>query len=496
MTGPLLRLYRCLPASTRSAAASMHGYHIRSWRYGRETERLVQEALEREQWGPAHWREWQEERLVRLLHHAATSVPYYRDEWLARRRRGDRSSWEELANWPVLKKEAVREHPRAFVADGCDVRRMFHEHTSGTTGKSIDLWWSRRTVRTWYALFEARWRHWHGVSRRDRWAILGGQLVTPVAQRRPPFWVWNVALNQLYMSSYHLAPDLIPFYLDALQRHRVRYLWGYSSSLYALAQEALRLGRSDLRMAVALTNAEPLFAYQRHAIAEAFHCPVRETYGMAEIVAAAGDCQSGQLHLWPEVGWLEVLEGDQAAEDGRVGDLIGTGLLNVDMPLIRYRVGDRGARQSAEIPCPCGRTLPRLAAVEGRQDDVLHTVDGRRIGRLDPVFKADLPVREAQIIQEALAKVRVRYVPAPEFGPASARSIITRLQARMGAVEVILEPVSEVPREANGKFRAVICRIPTEERSPPPSGREQSADRAPDAWTEGPVAGGARSGRA
>src|SRR5262249_43089394 len=145
------------------------------------------------------------------------------------------------------------------------------------------------TVRAWYALMEARWRRWYGVSRHDRWAILGGQLVTPVAQRRPPFWVWNAALRQLYMSSYHLAPHLIPYYLDALRRHRIQYLWGYPSALHALAQEAVRRQRRDLKMTVAIANAEPLFDYQRQTIAEAFQCPVRETYGLAEIVAAASE---------------------------------------------------------------------------------------------------------------------------------------------------------------------------------------------------------------
>ena len=38
-------------------------------------------------------------------------------------------------------------------------------------------------------------------------------------------------------------------------------------------------------MTVAITNAEPVYDYQRATIAQAFNCPVRETYGMAEIVA-------------------------------------------------------------------------------------------------------------------------------------------------------------------------------------------------------------------
>src|SRR5262249_51357666 len=153
--------------------------------------------------------------------------------------------------------------PLDFLADDRRPGQMCHEHTSGTTGKPVNLWLSREIVRAWYALAEARWRRWYGVSRRDRWAILGGQLVTPMARRRAPFWVWNAACNQLYMSSYHLAPDLVPDYLEALRDYRVRYLLGYTSALHVLAQEVLRTGRDDVGMAVVITNAEPLLEHQR-----------------------------------------------------------------------------------------------------------------------------------------------------------------------------------------------------------------------------------------
>src|SRR5205823_4377881 len=174
-----------------------------------------------------------------------------------------------------------------------------------------------------------------------------------------------------------------PYYLDALARYRVAYLEGYTSSLYALAQEALHLGRRDLQVAVAIPNAEPVEDYQRQAIAAAFGCSVRETYGMAESVAAHSECPS----------------------------------------------------------------------------------DSRRFGRLVPVFKADLPVHEAQIVQDTLRRVRIRYVPTANFTPEAARTLVERLQARMGNVAVVLEPVAEIPRTAAGKFRAVVCNVPPEERA-------------------------------
>lgn len=460
LTAKFLPFYHQLPYPLKVLIASLRGYHLRWRRYGAETEPLVEEALARQRWTAQHWQAWQGERLAMVLSRAATQVPYYREQWAQRRRQGDRASWEYLENWPILEKEPLRVNPRAFVAENCDTKRMIPYHTSGTSGKPLTLWRSPATERAYYALFEARNRRWHGVSYHDRWAMLGGQLVTPAWRRQPPFWVWNFGLHQLYMSSYHLAPDLIPYYLDAMVRYRIKYLWGYTSALYALALEIVRLKRQDLQMTVAITNAEPLFDYQRRAIAEAFRCPVRENYGITELVVAAMECPHGTLHLWPEVGCAEVIEGQHPVPPGVTGDLVCTSLINSDMPLIRYRVGDRGALPEQDNPCACGRTLPALARVEGGVDDVLFTADGRPIGRLDPVFKGDLPIREAQIIQESLTEIRVRYVPAPGFDSAAERSLIEELRARLGMVEVVLEPVQDVPRGPNGKFKAVINNIP------------------------------------
>jgi phenylacetate-CoA ligase len=453
-----LQIYHKMPSWSRSVAASLRGYYLNSWRYDSKTERLVEEALERDFWSEKQWRDFRENRLSFVLNRAATQVPFYREQWAKRRRNGDKSSWEILENWEILEKKPLREHAAEFVADDCRREKMYHDHTSGTTGTSLNLWSNAETVKLWYALFEARSRRWYDVTRRDRWAILGGQLIVPVANRKPPFWVWNAGLNQLYLSSYHLAPDLIKNYLDAIAKYRVTYILGYSSALYSLAQEVLRQKRKDIQLKVAITNAEPLFDYQRETISEAFNCPVRETYGMAEVAAAASDCEHGRLHQWLDVGVVETDSTDQSVPQ----DFICTGLINADMPLVRYRVGDCGS--FSDEKCKCGRSLPLIAKIEGRSDDVLWTTDGRRIGRLDPVFKNDLPVKEAQIIQKSLKKIVVRLVPADDFNPQAAKNLSERIRERMGDVEIILETVTEIPRTERGKFRAVICDLSAEER--------------------------------
>ena len=456
-----LKLYHHLPYPAKVLAASARGRALGRWRYAPETERLVEEALARDDWTAGQWRAWREERLAFVLHRAATRVPYYRDQWAQRRAAGDRAAWDMLDNWPVLSKDALRLNPKAFLADDCDPARMYYEHTSGTTGKPLHLWHSRETLVAWYALTEARMRRWYGVGRDDRWAILGGQLVAPVGRDRPPFWVWNIALRQLYLSAYHLAPDNVAAYLEALRRHGVVYLLGYPSGLHALARVAVERGLDAPRLRVAIGNAEPLLAHQRETIAAAFECPVRETYGMAEYAAAGSECERGRLHAWPEAGHIEVLAdaADAPLPDGAAGRLVATALLNADMPLIRYATGDRAAL--AAEACPCGRGLPVIAGIEGRVDDVVITPDGRAIGRLDPVFKADLPIREAQIIQETRDTLRVLYAPTDAYTPADGEALVGRIHDRVGPeMTVVLEAVDAVPRTANGKFRAVISLLP------------------------------------
>jgi len=452
-----LKVYHSLPYLLKVLGASLHGYNLNHWRYGSETEKLVAEALERETWSIEQWENWQEEHLAFILHLAATNVPYYRDHWQKRRSAGDTASWEILSNWSVLKKSTLRENPKAFLIENSSARRLYVEHTSGTTGTPLTLFQSRTTLHHWYSLYEARIRRWNHVSRNDRWAIIGGQMVTTFNQIKPPFWVWNQAFHQLYLSSYHISDVNTQSYISAIQKYQVRYILSYPSSLTALAESVLRKNTTAPPLQVAIINAEPLFDYQRALISKAFRCPVINTYGMSELVCGASECEHGSLHLWPEAGIIEVMddEKDEKISQYETGRIIATGLLNSDMPLIRYETGDRGSLKPGT--CTCGRHMPMLNQIDGRMDDVIITRDGRRIGRLDPIFKADIPIQEAQIIQEDLETVRIKYIPGSGYD--HDKLLSQRLHERLGDMNFIFERVESIPRGSNGKFKAVISKV-------------------------------------
>jgi phenylacetate-CoA ligase len=283
-------------------------------------------------------------------------------------------------------------------------------------------------------------------------------------------------MKHLYLSANHVSRANTPYFLDALKDYQIDHIVGYSSSLAVLARETLQLVAAQPFINGIITMAEPLNSQQRDVIKAAFGCEVRETYGMSELVAMATECDSGTLHLWPEVGWLETFADheDRPLAAGSAGRLVCTSLMNTDMPLIRYIVGDRGRISSGDPSCGCGRNLPSILSIEGRTNDLLLTRDGREVYWLNPVFYG-LPLIEAQIIQESLDTIRILYVPTISFTKEHEDLIATRLKLRFGEVDVVLEAVPSIPRASNGKFRAVVCNLSDLERN---SARKSSVPSA------------------
>ena len=452
-----LDIYQRLPYSVRCALATARGWRLNATRYGGETDALVAAALERDRWSPDAWAERTEASLAGQLHTAATTVPGYAG---CRDPDGARSAIDALAEWPILTKEDLRKDPRAYVSTAHDPRTLVADHTSGTTGTPLTVYADRGAVRRWYALFEARVRRWNGVALGDRWAMLGGQLVVGVERTRPPFWVWNHAGRQLYLSVFHLSETTAAHYAEAMRAHRVRYLLGYPSAIAALAEGLRSTGAQAPQLEVVISNAEPLFDHQRALITEVFGCAVRDTYGMSEAVAGGSECEAGTLHLWPDAGYIEIVDGEgRPMPVGESGRIVCTGLLNGAMPLVRYDCGDHGSIAPAQM-CACGRSLPTLQSIDGRNDDLVVLDDGRRIGRLDAVFKSDLEVREAQIVQRAIGSFVIRVVSAPGYGEHTAAALRDRLAQRVGRATIDVETVDTIERTANGKFRAVVSLVP------------------------------------
>lgn len=458
MNSLLERLYVRSPAYVQDLIVSAYGCILHRQRYGGNFQRHLTEVQETQWWSAERLEALQNARLTALIHHAYANTRYYRRLF---DRLGlmpeDIACKDDLRKLPVLTKDDLREHFHDIVASNIPRRRIFVDHTSGTTGTPRMLYIDLNCLQYNYALL-AREREWAGLPHNARRASLHGRVIVPANQQSPPFWRYNWAENQLLLSSYHLSANNIPAYVEQLLRFKPELIAGYPSSIYALAREMKEQGLAGVHPKAVLTSAETLLSYQRECIKEQFTCRVLDCYGSSELAFWVGQCSEGSYHVCPEFGIVEILRNREPVGYGEVGHIVCTGLLNYAMPLIRYEVGDIAVFSSRR--CTCGRESSLLESIEGRIEDVVITPDGRKVGRLDSVFKNVTNVVEAQIVQEDEAHLIVNVVRSAGYTGRDSQAIRSALQERLGSkMDFRLDFVPSIPRTKAGKFRFVISHL-------------------------------------
>ncbi len=397
----------------------------------------------------------QRERLDRLVRHAAAKVPYYKDlPPPSSKYEPAVAMAETLATIPPLEKTTYRDQFQQLIAEGIPTRRCIRLSTSGTTGTALHV---LATPERLAENFAAVWRQRRafGAEITDPNLTFNGRMIVPFRQRTPPYWRKNHYGGQTLFSVYHMSPDHLPDYVDAIHDTPARYAQGYPSALHLAARAMIESDRPlpEGRLVGVFTSSESLLSFQRDAIEEAFNAPVRDHYAASEQAVSMTACVEGRLHVDMEYCIVEV-ETIEECDEWERGPLLVTGLGNDVLPFLRYRIGDVGTR--AKTPCPCGRPGDTFLDIDGRVEDYVEASDGRLLGRLDHVFKGQRGVAEAQIHQQIPGAIEIHLVRTSEWDDRAEPSLLRELHRRLGeTMKVELRIVDSIPREPNGKFRAV-----------------------------------------
>lgn len=449
------RAYASLPVRAQDWACTWMGWRRARMRFGPHFHETLKAWERSAKADPDTLFELQRARLVDLVGRARQYSEHYRS--LPPPAVFDdprRAIQETLASIPVLEKATYRETPEHFLCTDIPPRERIPGKTSGTTGSALPLWYTNDAVAEEFACI---WRHRRsfGVERGDPNLTFNGQIIVPFSTDRAPFWRVNHYGEQTLFSLYHMKPAHLGDYVRGIHERKASWVQGYPSSIFLVARALLDAGQPvpPGRLKAVFTSSESLLAYQRATIEQAFGAPVRDRYGVSELAVSMTECEEQQLHVDTEFGLVEV---DVVEEDHDFerGELLVTGFANGLTPFIRYRVGDIGTR--SKRPCPCGRPGDVFLEVDGRIEDYVATPDGRLVGRLDHVFKEQLDVAEAQVLQETASALEVLVVRRPGYSDTSERGLLKEFRSRLGdEIRIDLRYVESIPREANGKFRAV-----------------------------------------
>ena len=132
--------------------------------------------------------------------------------------------------------------------------------------------------------------------------------------------------------------------------------------------------RKEMNLRHGFFGAEPWTEEMRDKIEEYTGLVAHDIYGLTEIAGpgVGGDCvhRTG-LHIFEDHFYPEVIDPDtlEPLPDGESGELVFTTLDRTGCPMIRYRTRDLTRIETA--PCPCGRTVRRIARINARSDDMI-----------------------------------------------------------------------------------------------------------------------------
>ena len=447
----LQRVYEAMPHPVQNLLTSTRGLFLARYRYSQENSAYLRELRSHESWTPGQITEFQLQALNRLLEHARRNVPFYGDYPA-----GPIRSLEEFSKYPVLTREMVRSNAGKLVS------RLAREDcirvgTTGTTGASLGVTYSENVARRNWAFHMRRWA-WAGVRPRTPRITFFGSRVVPASRKVPPFWTHNVSERQTLASIFHLSESNAPDYIQFLRQNTGMVLEGFPSVLAILA-DFIRKTESPVPMRVVFTDGEPLYPRLRETIEEAFSARVFDLYGNTELCGLIHQCEAGHMHAAPDYAFLELLdENNQPVRSGREGYFVWTGFINDTMPLIRYRIGDRGCRAETDL-CACGRAFPIVVPTITRDSDQLHCPDGRIFSprALNQALKGAHGLRFCQILHEQPGHVVIRGVASDAGAYDDVMMIRANLQRILGPTISVSAMLADNPIiRAGGKIPLIV----------------------------------------
>lgn len=429
----------------------------------RQTFRYWRE-LEQSQWlSEPDVAEIQLAALQKLLSHAYESCPYYRETWSAQGLDPRSiSNLEDFHRWPVIERETIREN-RAGMRSTVPGMRLMAKSTGGSSGTPLQFDLDPNSLDRRMAAWHRGYSWAGGAPGTKQFYLWGVPLGVQPRWKRWKDGLYNALYRRLVMNTFDFTPERAPVFLKRLDRHRPDVIVAYTNPLYEFARWLDEEGRKPFSPQSIILGAEKLYSFQRELIERVFRAPVFETYGSREFMLMGAECDRHLgLHLTMEQLLVEILDDDgQPTPAGQEGNVVVTDLYNYGMPFIRYVNGDRAIAGWGK--CSCGRGLPLLKGVVGRQLDILETPDGRRIpGEFFPHLIKDYPaIQRFHVVQDQPDRIRLYVKPRASWEAVDLHSIEDEVRANIGSqVRFEILRSDDMPLTAVGKHRVVVnlCR--------------------------------------
>jgi phenylacetate-CoA ligase len=315
------------------------------------------------------------QRLQAIVERAYHQNQFYRNLYdEAGVKPSDIKSLEDIQKLPFLEKKTVRAaypYGMALRGIGGEGGAVEVHATSGTTGKSVPVFATKKDIEYWADL-NARELWMTGMRPGD---ILMNCYGYGLATGGFGFHYGAMAMNAM----------AIPMGSDARQYDRmIDFILDFGVTAMCMTPSVgLYVGNKarergvdfkDSKLKIGLFGAEPWPWETRLKLEELFNITAYDEFGMTEFLGPGMTCECEErdgMHAWADAFLVECInpETGEWVPEGQDGELVWTWLTADGTAMIRYRSRDLSRTWWQE--CPCGRTHPKIAAIKGRSDDAV-----------------------------------------------------------------------------------------------------------------------------
>ena len=428
----------------------------------KQIEQLIDVLEQTQWWSLAQLEQQQEHDLKKIVRHHAAHNTWFRqrlkDQGLVA---GKIWTLEGLRQLQPFAKRDIQQAGDIFLSKIIppDHEPVVTSQTSGSTGEPVTIHKTAQNMAYWSA-HVIRDHRWYGRDYSGKMTAIRATMREII--ERSPNWGGPVAM--LYGSG---PAQGIPVNTDLARQQELLVKFQpnivivHAGVLTGLVTEWERTGFTLTELRHIKNVGDTVHNSLRERVKKLTGLDIEDNYSSSEVGAIAIQCPvSGLFHVMSENLIVEILDQNgQACKTGEVGRVVITDLQNTANPIIRYDIGDY-----AEVgePCTCGRHLPTLKRILGRERGLFVRADGsrfwptagqQRIGKV-------VPMKQWQMIQHSLTDIEYRMVtdqPLTEEQHSKLTEIVNNNLGFANEVRVIRYENS-LPL-FNGKYEESVCLV-------------------------------------
>lgn len=401
-----------------------------------------------------YWSTDSDALVVGMAKKALRDVPYYSE-----RCSGQVDSIASFKSvFGTIDKEDVLRNSQSFLSRDIDRARYDECTTGGTSGRPLQLLLPKDRYVHEYAALHRMWERL-GYSFSPRAVVRNERLVGRD-------FIVNPVQREYVFDGFRSSEVYLERIYSVMQSRSIGFYHGYTSNACEFARFLVRRKLDYSFLKAFITTSENFYPHQKPVFDALKGVKHMNFYGHSEKLVLAEYCSaSGRYHFHRQYGFCEILDeaGNDVVLEGQVGEIVGSTIYNVGMPLLRYRTGDYARFAGVGTCTHCGHQGMSASEILGRwSGDRVYNADGTYVTTTALNLHSDLYayIDGLQYFQARPGELVVRVVPGVGYSSAVAKRLHDDVSAKLASSSsVAVKEVKELEKTRNGKFLLLVSDV-------------------------------------